>query len=140
MKQYSIEIKWALIFVAFSLLWMFGEKIFGLYDANISKHAIYTNFIAIPAIAIYVIALLDKKKSFYNGHMTYKQGFVTGAIITVMVTILSPLTQYIATVIIAPEYYENMSSYAVKAGKMSAAEASAYFNLKSYILQGLVGA
>lgn len=140
MKKIFIEIKWALLFVVMSLLWMLGEKLTGLYSTHMDKHAMYSNFIAIPAIILYVLALLDKKKNFYNGHMTYLQGFICGLVITIFVTVLSPLTQYITTAFIAPEYFPNVINYSVKNAKMTQEEAEAYFNLKSYILQGLVGA
>ncbi|MBK8980728.1 MAG: DUF4199 family protein [Ignavibacteria bacterium] len=48
-----------------------------------------------PAVAVYVFAPLDKKKNFYNGNMKYKQGFICGLIITIIVTVISPLSQYI---------------------------------------------
>jgi len=71
MKKNKIEIKWAITFVVMILIWMFLEKMAGLQDEHIDKHSIYTNFIAIPAIAIYVFALLDKRKNFFKGAMTY---------------------------------------------------------------------
>jgi len=87
-----------------TLIWMLLEKLAGLHDEHIDKHPIYTNFIAIPAIAIYVFSLLDKRKKFYKGAMTYKQGFISGLVITAIVTVLSPLSQYITPTIITPEY------------------------------------
>ncbi len=60
------------------------ERIPGLLDVHLDKHAIFTNLVAIPAIAIYVIALLDKRKTDYGGYMTYKQGFISGIIITLI--------------------------------------------------------
>ncbi len=54
MKKYSIEIKWTIVFVLMTLLWMVGEKLTGLHDENIEHHLVYTNFYAIPAIAVYV--------------------------------------------------------------------------------------
>jgi len=56
MAKYKIEVKWAVIFVIMSLLWMVLEKLTGLHDKHIDKQMIYTNFIAIPAIAVYVFA------------------------------------------------------------------------------------
>ena len=53
---------------------------------------------------------------------------------------LSPLTQTITSLVITPEFFPNMIDYAVDKGKMSQPEAEAYFNLKSYIMQGLIGA
>ncbi len=38
MKKISTEIKWALIFVAMSLLWMLLEKLSGLHSTHIDKH------------------------------------------------------------------------------------------------------
>jgi len=139
MKKIKIEIKWAIIFVVMTLIWMVLEKLVGLHDEHIDKHPIYTNFIAIPAIAIYVFALLDKRKNFYKGAMTYKQGFITGLIITAIVTVLSPLTQYITSTIITPEYFPNMINYSVETGKLTQVAAEEYFNLKNYLLQVIIG-
>lgn len=140
MKNIKIEIKWAIIFALMSLVWMAVEKAAGLHDVHIDKHATYTNFIAIPAIAIYVFALLDKRKNFYNGKMTYLQGFICGLVITFFVTILSPLTQYITSTFITPEYFENAIAYVISTGKTTPEAAEDYFNLENYIIQGLIGA
>jgi hypothetical protein len=123
-----------------SLAWMMIEKLAGLHSTQISKHAIFTNFIALPAVIIYVLALLDKKKNYYHGSMNYKQGFISGLVITLIVTLLSPLTQYITSTLITPEYFPNIIHYSVTNGKMTQAEADSFYNLKSYILQGLIGA
>jgi len=139
MKKIKIEIMWAIIFMVMTLIWMLLEKLAGLHDEHIDKHPIYTNFIAIPAIAIYVFALLDKRKNFYRGVMTYKQGFITGLIITAIVTVLSPLTQYITSTIITPEYFPNMISYSVETGKLTQEAAEEYFNLKNYLLEVIIG-
>lgn len=140
MKKYSIEIKWAIIFAVTTLVWMFLEKLVGLHSEHIDKHSIYTNFIAIPAIIIYVLALLDKRKNFYSGIMTYKQGFVSGLIITLIVTVLSPLTQFITSTIITPEYFPNVIKHVVSRELMKQEEAEKFFNLNAYIVQGLIGA
>jgi hypothetical protein len=125
MSQYKIEIKWALIFFIVSLIWIFLEKLVGLHDAHIDKHPIYTNFFAILAIAMYVFALLDKRKNFYHGRMNWMQGFVSGVIISVIVAILSPLGQYLTHEVITPEYFPNAIEYAVSSGKLGQAEAEA---------------
>lgn len=140
MKNIKIEIKWAIIFALMTLLWMVFERSVGLHDTQIDKHAVYTNFIAIPAISVYVFALLDKRKNFYHGKMTYLQGFICGLIITLFVTVLSPLTQYITSTIITPDYFENAIAYGVSTGKTTPEAAEDYFNLENYIIQGLIGA
>lgn len=139
MSKYTIEIKWACAFILMSLAWMASEKIMGLHSTHIDKHAVFTNFIAVPAIALYVLALYDKRKNYYGGYITYGQGFRSGLIITVIVTLLSPLVQYITSTYITPGYFPNVIRYVTETGKMTQQEAESYFNLKSYIIQGLIG-
>lgn len=135
MKKFAIEIKWGIIFTIVALLWMFLEKQLGWHDELIAKQAIYTNFFGIIAIIVYVLAIRDKKKNFYQGDMTWTQGFISGMVVSVVVAILSPLAQYISLEVISPEYFPNVIDYAVENGKMTRENAEAYFNLKSYIIQ-----
>ncbi|WP_346858192.1 DUF4199 domain-containing protein [uncultured Draconibacterium sp.] len=138
MKKIAIEIKWALLFIVVQLVWMIGERVAGLHNENIDKHYIVTNFFAIVAIAVYVVALLDKRKNSYHGKMTWKQGFLSGLIITAGVTLLTPLSQYITSALITPNYFTNMIQYSVNEGKLTQEAAVAYFNMKSYILQSSI--
>ena len=62
MNKYKIELKWGIIFTTMMLVWMVLERIAGLHSEHIDKHAIFTNFVSIPAIIVYVLALLDKRK------------------------------------------------------------------------------
>jgi hypothetical protein len=140
MSKFRIEIKWAIIFALATLLWMVFEKSMGWHDVLIEKHAIYTNFFAIIAIAVYVLALLDKRKVDYNGKMTWKQGFISGIILSVIIAIISPLTQYITSTVITPDYFTNVIKFVVDSGKMGQEAAESYFNLKSYVLQSIFGA
>jgi len=140
MGKFKTEIKWGIIFVIMSLAWMLLERLTGLHDENIDKHAIYTNFIAIPAIVIYVFALLDKQKNDYNGVMNYKQGFLSGLLITLVVTLFVPLTQYITLNIITPDFFPNMIEHVTQNDIMTREAAENYFNTKSYMMQGLIGA
>ncbi len=138
MKNIKIEIKWGVLFILVGLIWMVFEKAMGWHDVHIDKHATYTMFFAPIAIALYVFALLDKKKNFYRGRMTYKQGFVSGLIVTVVVVILTPLSQYITSAFITPTYFHNVIDYAVSSGQMERQAAEDYFNLKSYIIQSTI--
>jgi hypothetical protein len=140
MNKYKTELKWAIWFAIMSLAWMMMERVLGWHDELISKHALLTNLIAIPAIAIYVFALLDKRKTDLGGYMTYQQGFVCGIVISIFVMILSPVTQVLTSYIVTPHYFEHAIAYAVSSGSMNQESAEAYFNFRSYILQGLVGA
>ena len=141
MKNIKTELKWALIFVVVSLLWMLLEKLAGLHSTHIDKHFYLTNLFAIPAILVFVMALKEKKKKDFGGSMSFKQGFVSGAIITIVVTVLSPLTQWITSTYITPEYFPNVIEHSLETGfHATREEAEAYFNLSNYMVQSVIGA
>lgn len=138
MKNLNIEIKWAIIFSIISVLWILLERSSGLHDEHINKHYIYTNLVSIPYILVYIFALLDKRKRYYEGNMTYLKGFVTGLIITLFVTLLSPLVIYISVQFISPDYFTNMISYTVEQNIKTVQEAQDTFNTRSYIIQNFL--
>lgn len=140
MKSIRIEIKWGVLFILVGLIWMVFEKTMGWHDVHIDKHSTYSLFFAPIAIAIYVFALLDKKRNFFGGKMSFKQGFIAGLIITLLVVILSPLSQYITSTFITPDYFKNVIDYSVSSGQMEREAAEEYFNLQSYMLQSVIGA
>tara|TARA_R100000935_G_C2838247_1_gene169424 strand:+ start:1707 stop:2189 length:483 start_codon:yes stop_codon:yes gene_type:complete len=140
MNKVSIEIKWGVIFTIVALLWMVFEKAMGWHDILIAKHAIYTNLFGILAVLIFILAIRDKKANFYNGIMSWRQGFVAGLIVTIVITILSPLSQFITSTYITPDYFENVIAYSTETKVMTQEQAEAYFNLKSYIIQATFGA
>lgn len=139
MKNLKIEIKWAFLFIAMTLLWMLLEKISGLHGKYIDYHPYLTNLFAIPAIWIMVLALKDKKKNFYNGKMSYKQGLVSGIIISLIITLFSPLSQWVISNVITPEYFPNVIKRSVELGYYkTTAEAEASFNYKNYAVQSTI--
>ncbi len=140
MKKITIELKWGILFTVATLLWMVFEKAMGWHDVLISKHALYTNFFGIIAVLIYYLAIREKKTKFYNGKMTWRQGFVAGLIVTIVVTVLAPLSQFIISTYITPDYFNNIIAYSVENNRMKQEQAEAYFNLKSYIIQATFGA
>lgn len=141
METLKIEIKWAIIFSIVGLLWMLVEKLTGLHGTYIDYHQYLTNLFAIPAILMMVLALKDKKKNFYHGLMTYKQGLISGTILSVFIALLSPLTQWVTSFLISPEYFPNVIKRSVELGYyQNTAEAEAVFNFQNYAIQGAIGA
>lgn len=140
MKRFGIEIKWGIIFTVVTLGWMWMEKLLGWHDEHIDKHPVYTLFFSLPAIIMYVLGLLDKRKNYFHGKITWVQGFIAGLGITVVVAILSPLTQYIISEIITPNYFENVIAYVVEKGEMELTKAQDYFSLENYIWQSVISA
>jgi len=141
MKNRTLELKWALIFSIMGLIWMVLEKLSGLHSTYIDYHLYLTNLFAIPAIWVMVLALRDKKNKDYHGTMTYKQGLVSGTILSIIIALLSPLTQWVTSYVITPEYFPNVIQRSVELGYYSTtAEAEAQFNYPNYALQGAIGA
>lgn len=141
MKKVAIENKWAFIFMGIFLLWMLLERVTGLHSTHLDMQQYLTMLYVIPAIWIYVLALKDKRKNYYGGLMTYKQGFTTGIIISVIVAAFSPVTQWIVSYVISPEYFSNVIAYSVETGyHQTLAEAEAQFNYGTYAVQSTIWA
>ncbi|HRY33252.1 MAG TPA: DUF4199 domain-containing protein [Bacteroidales bacterium] len=141
MKNIFTEIKWAVIFMVMLLLWMLLEKVAGLHDTHIDKHQYLTMLFIIPAILVYVLAIRDKKKRDFQGQINFKQAFVSGVIITVIIALFSPLTQWIISFVITPSYFDNVIAYSVESGyHASLEEARDYFNYRNYAIQSIIWA
>jgi len=141
MKNIKIEIKWAVIFSIVSLIWMFLEKLSGLHGKHIDYHMYLTNLFAIPAIIVMILALQDKKKKFYNGSMSYKQGLISGVILSGIIALISPVTQWVISNVITPEYFPNIIKRSVELGYyQTTAEAEAQFNYTNYAISASIGA
>jgi hypothetical protein len=87
MKNIKIEIKWAIIFSVMGFV-DGVRKLCGLHGKYIDYHLYLTNLFAIPAIIAMVMAL-KTKKIFYNGQMNYKQGLISGIILSIIIAVKS---------------------------------------------------
>lgn len=135
----KIELKWGVIFALMQLLWITLEFAVGLHDKYISWHPILTNFVAIPSIIIMVLAILEKRKE-SAGRITLGKAFLCGLGVSIVVAILSPITQVIFHSLINPGYFVSLINYAVESGNATLEQARSSFNLTSYIIQSVIGA
>ncbi|MBL7918046.1 MAG: DUF4199 domain-containing protein [Bacteroidia bacterium] len=140
MKKLSIEIKWALLHIAMYLVWMILERALGFHDEYLEKQPIVTMFVLVPSILFYVLALLQKRKKFYGGYMTYKQGFISGVVLSAIITLFTPLLQVIISLVITPDYFNKVIDYVVTHGMFTKEQAEAQFNLNNYIIQSTIWA
>lgn len=140
MKNINIEIKWGIIFTIVGLLWMVMEKALGWHSEHIDKHPIYTMGWGVVAVLLVMMALQEKRNKDYGGKMTWKEGFVAGLIMSLIIAVLTIPSQLITHQLISPEYFPNAINYAVESGKMEQATAEKFFNLKSYLIQSAIGA
>ena len=133
------EIKFGIFFSVTQLFWLLFEFVFGLQTTFMSMHAVVTNFFAIPAIIIMVYAILAKRTEL-GGQISFLKALITGVLVSLVVAALSPVVLLIFHYLINPHFFSDFQNYVVKMGKMQPQEAKDYFNLKSYILQGIFGA
>ncbi|MCH5600461.1 DUF4199 domain-containing protein [Niabella ginsengisoli] len=71
--------------------------------------------------------------------MTYKQGLISGVILSVIIALISPLTQWITSYVITTEYFPNVIKRSVELGYYkTTVEAQADFNYKNYAIQGML--
>jgi hypothetical protein len=128
------EIKWGVIFTLVALVWVGLERVVGLHDQYIRLHPWLSMLFAIPAIAMMALAISEKRRVL-GGKITFKQAFLCGLGVSVVVALLAPLAQWITHHYISPHFFEHAINYAVSNGLQTPEQARAFFSLKSYILQ-----
>ncbi len=139
MKNFAIEIKWAINYSIAFMLWMIFEKSIGLHDVSIGKQMIYTNIFALVALVIYLFAFKDKKKNAFNNSITFREGFMFGVYLSGFIALFAIVTQYITYTFITPNYFDTMIAQVVKYKKQTLEQAQAFFNYKSYLFQSIFG-
>jgi len=128
------EIKWGLIFTLVALLWVLLERLTGLHDKYIQLHPLLSILFAIPAVVMMVMAIRERRREL-GGGVTFKQAFLCGLGVSVVIALLAPLAQYLTQNFITPNYFTNAINYSVQKGLQTREQAELYFSLKSYILQ-----
>ncbi len=121
------------------LVWMITEKLLGFHSGRLHMQQTITALILIPSIIIYVLSALDKKKTFYNGTITYRQSFLSSLALTIGIVLLSPINQVVTSYVISPDYFANASAYTVNKGILTQEQAADQFNIANYIFTGIAG-
>lgn len=137
MRNFSIEIKWAIRFTLLTLAWAIGEKAVGLHDEYISNYWILSNLFVFPAVLFFYLAIKEKKKYVYENSMTFRQGFITGLVLSTIIALLNPATQYIIYKSVSPHFFDNIIAYKVqnKNFPMTYENAQMLFNLKTHLIE-----
>ena len=139
-KAIRIELKWAILYALLQLTWMLFERVMGWHSTGIRHYESYVLLFILPSFAMYYLALLDKRNNYYNGNIRWIQAFVSGVVISAFVAILSPLTQYLTSYYISPDFFDNAIEYRVNVERMPREIAEAYYNFSSYIVKNIQGA
>jgi hypothetical protein len=137
LKRY-IEIGYGFAFAAVSLLWLVFEYILGFHQELIEYHAWFTNLFMLPAVFIMFKGINARRKQL-GGHIRFGQAFQSGFFITLIVAMLSPALQVVFHKFINPDFFSAFREYSVNQEGVSAEQAAANFNLKSYAIQSLIG-
>ncbi len=138
-RNIDVEVKWTIIFVVIQMLWFFGEKLAGLHDGNIQKQLQVAPGIILIGLAIFHMALREKRDKVFSGDCTFKQAYFTGFNLTVLITVLTPLMYYITYAMISPDYFDKVIEFSVTSGELSREEALDRYNLGTYLIQSVVG-
>lgn len=137
MNKFKIEFKWAIYYTFLGIMWFQLEKHLGYHDENIANHHFLTNFIYIFIFGIYILFLIDKKKNYFNGIMTWQQGLISGLVLSVLAMILAPFSIYFKLKYVNPNFFEQMIQASTARG-IKLENAEAVFNMKAYITLGVV--
>ena len=137
MKKFKIEFKWAIISIIIFLAWMTLEKQLGFHSEKIKWQPLFNLLYFFPTFIIYFLALSEKKNKFYNGNINWKQGLISAILISFIIVIFSPITQFITHEFISPDFLENTINHIVINKKLTLEEAKEYTTLTSSIWKNI---
>src|SRR6478609_9558727 len=137
MKNFAVEIKWGIRYIFAYLAWIIMEKSIGIYTYKIDDYFLSSLLFYAFGFLIYILAINDKKKHFFNNNMDWKQGCVSGIFMSIVIAILMPVCQVVIHQAIAPEFFPNMIKNALASGKNKPEVVMDNFNLKAYIYQSV---
>lgn len=140
MNNIGIQLKWAAIITAFSCIWAAIEKALGYHND-------FSNILAI-AFVYYIIltflwafAFIDKKKSLgKNAEWEFKSALKFGLLLTALLTVLNPISQYIIYESISPDYFNNIIEYQSSKGVQTKESLELIHNINFSIRQGVMNA
>lgn len=135
-----IALKYGLLIVFFIFLWSIAEYTTGV----LSNYPEYRPVLALLSLTIPFIFLylgIREAQKEYTGYFTYGQAFKVGVFITLVVTILNPLGQWIFFAFLSPEAFETIQTYnqdllAADGGQLIAEES---YGLGEYLLERAIG-
>lgn len=140
MKKIYIEIKWAFIYSITLLAWMLLENTLGWHQERIADQWWLTLLFIPFAVFIYLLAVREKRRRVYDRKMTWPQAFLLGAILSVFIALLTPISSYIINNYITPELFFNAMDYSTKNVGMTQSDANEYVLLTTYLWQSPIGA
>ena len=128
MKQFSIEFRWAFTFLLAQTLWIMFERTLGFHDEKLQYQPLFSMLFNFILIAIYILAIRDKKIKIYKGQMTWQEGFVTGLMLTLIIALFTTMTEYTKHHVISPYLLDDMKAMILEEKRMTNEQADKYFS------------
>ncbi len=119
-------------------IWAILEFVFGLHTTRIHFHATITWFAIIPTLIIYLWHYYKIKK-INQAEFTFWKAFKTGAIVSIIASILNPIGFALFFYFVNPNLFNAFQLYVTEKKLMSLEEAKHNFNLSSYLIQICIG-
>jgi len=132
MEKFKIEFKWASIFTAINLIWIYIEKYLGLHDEYIDYHSIVGLVMLLPLIFVIYRSLKQKKHEYYKGEMTWQKAFISGVLLSLLIAGLSPGPIYVMSEFVSPDFFDIILSKGISKG-IPEDFARQLYNLDAYI-------
>ncbi|WKW45661.1 DUF4199 domain-containing protein [Myroides sp. JBRI-B21084] len=138
MSKIGIELKWSAVITAFACSWAALENALG-YHKDFSNIIVTAFIYYILLTFLWAGAFVDKKKAL-GAHAVweFKSAFKFGLLLTGLLTILSPIAQYIIYESISPDYFENIIKYQMSKGKQTRESLELIHNINFSIRQGVM--
>jgi nitrate/nitrite transporter NarK len=137
MKQFSIEFKWAFNFFIASMLWMMIEKTLGYHDEKIQYQPLFAMIFGLVTVGIYILALREKKQKFYQNQMNWREGFVSGLTLSLVIALFTTMIEYTKHHVVSPYYLETMKKIIVEQNKMTLENADNFFTFSNTLSQSI---
>ncbi|MDR0227534.1 MAG: DUF4199 domain-containing protein [Flavobacteriaceae bacterium] len=123
MKKFSIEFKWAALATLAALIWMIIEKSLGFHDEKIRYEIGFAMLFNLILIIFYWLNIREKKQVYYEGIITWQKAFISGLVLTVMISFFYPLIQYIGYNQLTPGFMQHLQEALITEGKMTLEDA-----------------
>ncbi len=131
------EIKWGVVWPTSMFLFLCFEFYAGLQEPPNLEWGVIVDTaggLVLPLL-VFFLGLRQKRDQDLEGVMSWKEGFVSGLIMTAVALPLSLLLVWAFLTFVNPSWFDTMITYSVATGYFSQEAAEAYFNMKSYLTQ-----
>ena len=126
----NLNIRFGLIFWAVQCAWILGEYVLGWHTTDVDVTRGAQGFFFFPAAAVMAWGLVAHKRQ--NAALTYLNALKMGAVVGLVVGLLSVPFHWAYTTFLNPDYAAHMIDSMVATGTATLEEATQQFAMPSY--------